>query len=170
MAIVAYENRRIRTIRSTWIILLITLVLAGALTAGFSAMANLDPATGERVGRGTLISVLAVLLSPIVLVPLSVMAAQSFGGEYRFGMIRLTLSTFPRRSFTRSRMMPASSRSRARSASSAVRAAGAPRRTLDLEVPSARHARRWETPSFVTTWAVAARRLAGLTIFPPRPP
>ncbi|TXH40882.1 MAG: hypothetical protein E6Q90_12860 [Actinobacteria bacterium] len=97
MAIVAYENRRIRTIRSTWIILLITLVLAGALTAGFSAMANLDPATGERVGRGTLISVLAVLLSPIVLVPLSVMAAQSFGGEYRFGMIRLTLSTFPRR-------------------------------------------------------------------------
>ena len=38
-----------------------------------------------------------MLLSPIVLVPLSVMAAQSFGGEYRFGMIRLTLSTFPRR-------------------------------------------------------------------------
>lgn len=97
MAIVAYENRRIRTIRSTWIILLIAVALAAALAAGLSALANLDPQTGERVGLGSLTSIIAVAYSPIVLVPLSVMAAQSFGGEYRFGMIRLTLSSFPRR-------------------------------------------------------------------------
>ncbi|MFI0432750.1 MAG: ABC transporter permease [Candidatus Nanopelagicales bacterium] len=98
MAIVTYENRRVRTIRSTWIILALSLILAGAMAAALSALANLDPQTGERIGKGSLTSIIALAYSPIVLVPVSVMAAQSFGGEYRFGMIRLTLSSFPRRS------------------------------------------------------------------------
>ncbi len=97
MAVVRYEQRRITSIRSTWIIIVLTLVLAGLFAAGTAAIGNVDLATGNRVGVAPLTNVLATLINPIVLVPLSVLAAMAFGGEYRFGLIRLTLTTFPQR-------------------------------------------------------------------------
>ncbi len=97
MAVVAYEQRRIRTLRSTWVILFVTLVLAGGTAALVAAFANIDPVTGERVGLSPLTGVLSSVISPMVLVPVSVLAAMAFGGEYRFGLIRQTLTTFPRR-------------------------------------------------------------------------
>lgn len=97
MAVVAYEQRRIRTIRSTWIILGVTLVLVGATAALLAALSNIDPATGEAVGVASLTDVLSALNNPLALVPLSVLAASAIGGEYRFGLIRQTLTTFPRR-------------------------------------------------------------------------
>jgi ABC-2 type transport system permease protein len=97
MAVVAYEQRRIRTIRSTWIILVVTLVLAGALAALAAGLANIDPETGQRGDPAPLRDVLSTVGSPIVLIPVSVLAAMAFGGEYRFGLIRQTLTAFPRR-------------------------------------------------------------------------
>ncbi|MCB0914862.1 MAG: ABC transporter permease [Actinobacteria bacterium] len=97
MAAVGYEQRRIRTIRSTWIILVVTLVLAGAIAALLGGLSNLDPETGERLGQASLRDVLTAAVNPIVLVPVSVLAAMAFGGEYRFGLIRQTLTTFPGR-------------------------------------------------------------------------
>ena len=97
MAVVRYEQRRISSIRSTWIIIVLTLVLAGLFATATAAIGNIDIDTGNRVGVAPLKTVLSTLINPIVLVPLSVLAAMAFGGEYRFGLIRLTLTTFPQR-------------------------------------------------------------------------
>ena len=97
MAVVAYEQRRIRTIRSTWVILAVTLALAAALAALTAALSNIDPETGQRGAPATMDVVLSSVSNPIVLVPISVLAAMAFGGEYRFGLIRQTLTAFPRR-------------------------------------------------------------------------
>lgn len=97
MAVVAYEQRRIRTIRSTWVILAVTLALAAALAALTAALSNIDPETGQRGAPATMDVVLSTVSNPIVLVPISVLAAMAFGGEYRFGLIRQTLTAFPRR-------------------------------------------------------------------------
>lgn len=97
MGVITYEQRRISTIRSTWIILVVTLLLAGLVAAGLAALGNLDPETGERVGLAPLSLVLQAVGSPMVFVPLSVMAAMALGGDYRFGLIRTTLTAFPRR-------------------------------------------------------------------------
>lgn len=97
MAVVAYEQRRIRTIRSTWVILVVTLVLAGAIAALTAGLANIDPETGQRGAPAPLRDVLTAVGNPIVLIPVSVLAAMAFGGEYRFGLIRQTLTSFPRR-------------------------------------------------------------------------
>lgn len=97
MSVITYEQRRIRTIRSTWIILAVTVLLAGLVAAGIAAVANIDPVTGERSGAAPLSLVLSAVASPMVFVPLSVMAAMALGGDYRFDLIRTTLTTFPRR-------------------------------------------------------------------------
>ncbi|MDQ1247304.1 MAG: type transport system permease protein [Actinomycetota bacterium] len=97
MAVVAYEQRRIRTIRSTWIILVVTLALAAAIAALTAGLANIDPVSGQRGAPVPMRDVLAAVSNPIVLIPVSVLAAMAFGGEYRFGLIRQTLTAFPRR-------------------------------------------------------------------------
>lgn len=103
MSAFTYEQRRIRTIRSTWIILAVLLVLAAlnALLFGFIA-------TSESVDEGGLgteggvtsdtIALYSVLYGPLILVPLALLAAMAFGGDYRFGLIRQTLTSFPQRS------------------------------------------------------------------------
>lgn len=96
MSVLAYERRRIRSIRSTWFTIAVV-VLLGALTAllfvTVAAGSGPDgqPTTDTR-------TVYSVLYGPLVVVPLSVLAAMAFGGEYKFGLIRLTLTTFPKRS------------------------------------------------------------------------
>jgi ABC-2 type transport system permease protein len=97
MAVVAYEQRRISTIRSTWVILAVTVALAGGLAALTAALSNIDSETGQRGAPATMDTVLSSVSNPIVLVPISVLAAMAFGGEYRFGLIRQTLTAFPRR-------------------------------------------------------------------------
>lgn len=97
MSVITYEQRRISTIRSTWIILALTLLLAGLVAAGLAAVGNIATDTGERIGLAPLSLVLSTVGSPMVFVPLSVMAAMALGGDYRFGLIRTTLTAFPRR-------------------------------------------------------------------------
>jgi ABC-2 type transport system permease protein len=98
MAVVAYEQRRIRTIRSTWVILLVTLLLAAGVAALIASLANIDPETGQRGAPAPMREILTLVGNPIVVVPVSVLAAMAFGGEYRFGLIRQTLTAFPVRS------------------------------------------------------------------------
>lgn len=91
MSLIQYEQRRIRSIRSTWVTAAIV-VLMGALTALlFVTVAAGDPANPDTDTT----TVYSVLYGPPVVVPLSVLAAMAFGGEYRFGLIRLTLASFP---------------------------------------------------------------------------
>ncbi|HQZ84014.1 MAG: type transport system permease protein [Actinomycetota bacterium] len=101
MAVVKYERRRIRTIRSTWVILILTLLLTAGVTALVIAAGNIDPETGQDLGDATGDQVMSAVFSGSVLiltlVPLVTLAAIAFGGEYRFGLIRQTLTAFPRR-------------------------------------------------------------------------
>ena len=83
-----YEWRRLFSIRSTWIISGLYLALVGAL--GLIPIFSAGP--GQTQSWSGLYSTPGNVLS---LVLLSVIAAQSFGHEYRYGVIRLTLSEFP---------------------------------------------------------------------------
>ena len=102
MAVVSYERRRIRTVRSTWVILLITLLLTAAVGALIISVGKLDPETGDILGNLTTLELLNGVFASgsqlLILVPLATLAAMAFGGEYRFGLIRTTLTAFPRRS------------------------------------------------------------------------
>lgn len=99
-----YEWRRITSIRSTWILLASSIVVAVAF--GFLTVWGLeqvkstppDPGSGgqfEAISLYTAINQSAANF--IVLVILGTLAAQAFGQEYRHGTIRLTLTAFPRR-------------------------------------------------------------------------
>jgi ABC-2 type transport system permease protein len=84
-----YEQVRVLTVRSTRICLALTAV--GVLGLGYlAAQAGID---GDQVlWRNAFVQPL--LLAAIIA---SVVAAQSLGQEYRFGLIRITLTAFPRR-------------------------------------------------------------------------
>lgn len=96
MSLLTYEQRRIRSIRSTWATIAIV-VLLGALTALLFVTIASGPGADGLPTTDTR-TVYSVLYGPLVVVPLSVLAAMAFGGEYRFGLIRLTLTSFPKRS------------------------------------------------------------------------
>lgn len=103
MSVITYEQRRIKTIRSTWVILVVLLLLAGlnALLFGFLASQTGVEEGGLATDGGATtsdtIALYSVLYGPLVLVPLALMAAMAFGGDYRFGLIRQTLTSFPKR-------------------------------------------------------------------------
>ena len=102
IAALRYEWRRLRSIRSTWIltalawaqafglVFLIT-VVAASVTRG-QGMVN-----PESMPETSLASLVPFVLYPIFPVLLSTLSAQAFGHDYRHGTIRLTLSAFPRR-------------------------------------------------------------------------
>lgn len=96
MSLLTYERRRIRSIRSTWVTIAVV-VLLGALTALLFVTIASGPGDDGQPTTDTR-TVYSVLYGPLVVVPLSVLAAMAFGGEYKFGLIRLTLTEFPRRS------------------------------------------------------------------------
>jgi len=98
MSVLAYEQQRIRTLRSTWIILAVTLLLAVGGTMLFAVVADVEPPPGEPAFTPDTIAALSNLNSPLVLVPLAILAAMAFGGEYRFALVRQTLTLFPQRS------------------------------------------------------------------------
>jgi len=89
-----YEWRRLWSIRSTYIVSAGYLVLIGLIAGGplFTGSAPTDPS--EAITWKALYSTPGFILCAVVL---SVVAAQTFGHEYRYGLIRLTLSEFPNR-------------------------------------------------------------------------
>lgn len=84
-----YEWLRIRTVRSTYVLLLLCLVFTGLLAWAQANGLNAD----QRIYAASLAS--GAQLPPILLGIIGVFA---FGHEYRFGMIRPTLTALPRRS------------------------------------------------------------------------
>jgi ABC-2 type transport system permease protein len=97
-AALRYEWVRISTVRSTRICLVLTLLLSALLGYGAANPHHDFDQQGNEVGRVSVdwVGAFAIPLS-ITVVLVSVVAAQSIGQEYRFGIIRLTLTAFPRR-------------------------------------------------------------------------
>lgn len=94
MAALRYEWRRITTVRSTWIMY----GFAVGFVALFAALQVTLPDVGQdATGRVPLDLVLDNAANPIALVFIATIAAMSFGHEYRYGTIRLTLTSLPRR-------------------------------------------------------------------------
>ena len=91
-----YEWVRISTVRSTWILIALgALVPAGlALFVSWLVGSLGDQAGGPPDGGGN--AGVAGFL-PLVAAILCTIGAAAFGQEYRYGLIRITLSTFPRR-------------------------------------------------------------------------
>ena len=91
IANLVYEWRRLWSVRATWIMTFVYLVITGLLGAGPLFLGDGD--FGTQTWKG-LYSTNANFLC---LVMLSVVASQFFGHEYRYGTIRLTLTEFPKR-------------------------------------------------------------------------
>ncbi len=93
----AYERVRITTVRSTWISLGLAVLLPMALAALASNPNPVYDEMGNQVGEQ--IDWTQGIGAPLVITAViaSVVAAQAIGQEYRFGVIRLTLTAFPRR-------------------------------------------------------------------------
>lgn len=89
-AALRFETVRVLTIRSTWI----CLVLAFVGVLGLASLATVDPFEGDISNVWWDKFVQPLLLAAILA---SVVAAQNLGQEYRFGLIRLTLTAFPQR-------------------------------------------------------------------------
>lgn len=90
IAALTYEWRRLWSVRSTWIVSGIYLFIVGFLGAGpifLTKEKNLQSWAG----------LYSTPSNVLTLVVLSIIAAQAFGHEYRYGVIRLTLSEFPAR-------------------------------------------------------------------------
>ena len=98
IATLRYEWVRLTTVRSTWISFVFALVISLGLGWLIAAPSTSYDEAGNLVGEGpgdwfgafgfplTLTAVVA-----------SVIASQAIGQEYRFGIIRLTLTAFPQR-------------------------------------------------------------------------
>lgn len=89
-----YEWVRISTIRSTWALIGLAMLVPAGLALFVSwLVGNLgDGAGGPPEGEGGLAGFL-----PLTAAVLCAIGAAAFGQEYRHGLIRITLSTFPRR-------------------------------------------------------------------------
>lgn len=89
---IVYEWRRLWSVRATWIMSLAYLGVT-ALLGGAPLFLAVDEGVTVQSWAG-LYSTNATVLC---LVMISVVASQVFGHEYRYGLIRLTLSEFPAR-------------------------------------------------------------------------
>lgn len=91
-----YEWVRISTVRSTWFLIALSIVVSGGLALFVSWLVGAvgDAAGGPPDGQG--VGGVAGFL-PLAAAVLCTIGAASFGQEYRHGLIRITLSTFPRR-------------------------------------------------------------------------
>ena len=92
--LLTFEWRRARSIRTTWITSLFTVLGVALLAVLFAGVSGVDG--GESLPlQEALESV--VVTNPFTMVLISSLAAMAFGHEYRYGTIRLTLTAFPRR-------------------------------------------------------------------------
>ena len=98
IAALRFEWVRVTTVRSTKICLVLALVLAGLLGYGAANPHQDLDEFGNSVGP-VIVDWYNAFSIPLMLsvVLVSVVAAQSIGQEYRFGLIRLTLTAFPKR-------------------------------------------------------------------------
>ena len=96
----AYEWRRMRTVRSTWLLTVLSLVL----TALPAVAITLNPATGSPVQQGDALRLVGdqeayalVLTAGAQLTPLlmGLLGAFAFGHEYRYGTMRTALTALP---------------------------------------------------------------------------
>lgn len=99
-----YEWRRITSIRSTWILLASSIVVAILFALLFVFVFDQSTADPSITGGGpplesiSLSSVISQSAANFIgLIILGTLAAQAFGQEYRHGTIRLTLTAFPKR-------------------------------------------------------------------------
>ena len=91
IANLVYEWRRLWSVRATWIMTFVYLVITGLLGAGPLFLG--DGGFGTQTWKG----LYSTNTNFLCLVMLSVVASQFFGHEYRYGTIRLTLTEFPKR-------------------------------------------------------------------------
>ena len=99
IAALRYEWVRITTVRSTRICLVLALLFGAGLgyLASNPTYNNFDD-TGNPIGEQT-VDWYGAFGFPLLLAAVlaSIVAAQAIGQEYRFGLIRLTLTAFPQR-------------------------------------------------------------------------
>ena len=95
MEILAFEYRRAKSIRTTWITSLFV-ILAAAAFAYLGTFADDFDEGLDRIPTTDLVAG-ALLGNPIVIVLIASLGAMAFGHEYRYGTIRLTLTAFPGR-------------------------------------------------------------------------
>jgi ABC-2 type transport system permease protein len=93
-----YEWRRLRSLRSTWILSSLAILQA----AGFAQLIVVAARAFDQNGTSSPVPVkfselIYFLFIPFFPVLLSAVAAQAFGHDYRHGTIRISLSLFPRR-------------------------------------------------------------------------
>ena len=106
-----YEWVRLRTVRSTWSLTALTVLLTGAvallIALGVRSSRDFDPETGaeiaHRISADEMVAVLTagvgLPFAPIAFAPLfmGMIGVFAFGHEYRHGTIRATLTALPRR-------------------------------------------------------------------------
>jgi ABC-type transport system involved in multi-copper enzyme maturation permease subunit len=91
MALLTYEWRRARTIRTTWVTALVA--LAAIVVFAYLSTLVVDP--GMPLDPGEALRFAGQ--NPLTLVLVASLGAMAFGHEYRYGTIRLTLTAFPKR-------------------------------------------------------------------------
>lgn len=91
MNALTYEWRRLWSVRATWIMSIVYLAITAFFGAAPLFLGNPEPGSQSWLG---LYNTNASILTGLIL---SVVASQSFGHEYRYGTIRLTLTEFPAR-------------------------------------------------------------------------
>jgi ABC-2 type transport system permease protein len=94
IANLVYEWRRLWSVRATWIMTFVYLVITGLLGAGPLFLG--DPQS-NGLNAQTWKGLYSTNANFLCLVMISVVASQFFGHEYRYGTIRLTLTEFPKR-------------------------------------------------------------------------
>lgn len=92
--LLTFEWRRAKSIRTTWITSLFTVLGVALLALLFASVSGVDG--GEPLPLQDALES-AVVTNPFTMVLVSSLAAMAFGHEYRYGTIRLTLTAFPRR-------------------------------------------------------------------------
>lgn len=95
--VLRYEWVRISTVRSTWLLIILAVLVSSGLALLVAWLAQMAPADGGGPPRGANESAFSAFL-PIAAAVLCTIGAAAFGQEYRHGLIRITLATFPRRS------------------------------------------------------------------------
>ena len=94
IAALRYEWRRIVSVRATWVLLFVSALFSAAFSA---LQVSLSEFQSGIDGRSPMDLVFDNAQNPISLVCLATIAAMSFGHEYRYGTMRLTLTSIPRR-------------------------------------------------------------------------
>lgn len=90
-----YEWVRITTVRSTWILIALAVLVPAGLALLVAWLVQVNGGGGQGPGARTQSGVVGLL--PISAAILCTIGAAAFGQEYRHELIRITLSLFPRR-------------------------------------------------------------------------